>query len=86
VIKLLWEKLGIGEALRSIGKHNQKGWPGSYEQALLAMTANRLCEPESKLGVWIDGYQKYIFPPVITLKLDYMYESMDYFYDHAKEV
>jgi hypothetical protein len=49
VIKFLWEKLGIGEALRSIGEG--KGCPGSYEQALLAMTSNRLCEPESKLGV-----------------------------------
>ena len=53
VIRLLWEKLGIGETLRSIGGYNQKGCgcPTSYEKALLAMTANRLCEPESKLGV-----------------------------------
>jgi len=23
-----------------------------YERALMAMTANRLCDPDSKLGVW----------------------------------
>ncbi len=84
VIKLLWEKLGIGETLRSILE--QKGWPVSYEQALLAMTANRLCEPESKLGVWDRWLSKVYFPSGDRLKLDHMYESMDYLYDHAKEV
>jgi transposase len=84
VIKLLWEKLGIGEALRSSG--DQKGCPGSYEQALLAMTANRLCEPESKLGVWDRWLSKVYFPSGDRLKLDHMYESMDYLYYHAQEV
>jgi transposase len=88
VIRLLWEKLGIGETLRSIGGYNQKGCgcPTSYEKALLAMTANRLCEPESKLGVWDRWLSKVYFPSCDTLKLDYMYESMDYFYDHTKKV
>lgn len=86
VIKFLWEKLGIGEVLRTIGE--KKGYPGycSYEQALLAMTANRLCEPESKLGVWDRWLSKVYFPSGDELKLDHMYESMDYLYEHAKEV
>lgn len=84
VIKFLWEKLGIGETLRSIGE--KKRSPASYEQALLAMTANRLCEPESKLGVWDRWLSKVYFPSSDTLKLDHMYESMDHLYYHAKEV
>lgn len=88
VIKFLWEKLGIGEVLRTIGDKKKTGCPGScsYEQALLAMTANRLCEPESKLGVWDRWLSKVYFPCGDELKLDHMYESMDYLYYHTKEV
>jgi len=50
VIEALWERLGIGEILRSIV--GLKGSRIPYEKALLAMVANRLCEPGSKLGVW----------------------------------
>ena len=55
VIETLWERLGIGKALRILlgtGKYAV-----ANDQALLAMTANRLCEPESKLGVldrWLE--------------------------------
>ena len=50
VIETLWERLGIGKTLRALlGKGK---YAVAYDQALLAMTANRLCEPESKLGVW----------------------------------
>lgn len=84
VIRFLWEKLGIGETLRSIG--DQRWCPDSYEQALLVMTANRLCEPESKLGVWDRWLSKVYFPSSDMLKLDHMYESMDYLYDHSEQV
>jgi hypothetical protein len=50
VIEALWERLGIGKELRDICKAKKIKVP--YERALLAMVANRLCEPESKLGVW----------------------------------
>ena len=50
VIQALWERLGIGKILREIAQ--QSGCHVPYERALLAMTANRLCQPESKLGVW----------------------------------
>jgi transposase len=84
VIKSLWEKLGIGETLRSINP--SKGFGIAYEQALFAMTANRLCEPESKLGVWDRWISKVYLPTGDTLKLDHMYESMDYLYNHCEEV
>ena len=50
VIEALWERLGIGKLFNDICKAQHLKVP--YERALLAMVANRLCEPESKLGVW----------------------------------
>ncbi len=50
VIETLWDRLGLKEVLNNITK--SKGLKVPYERALLAMTANRLCEPESKLRVW----------------------------------
>lgn len=50
VTEILWERLGIGPALRKVMTESRCDL--EYEKALLAITANRLCEPESKLGVW----------------------------------
>jgi len=46
----LWERLGIGKLFRTICQ--KEGLRAPYDRALLAMVANRLCEPESKLGLW----------------------------------
>ena len=46
----LWVRLGIGKELRDICKAKKIKVP--YEKSTLAMVANRICEPESKLGVW----------------------------------
>ena len=59
VIEALWERLGIGEELRDICKAKKVKVP--YERALLAMVANRLCEPESKLGVWDQCCRRFIY-------------------------
>ena len=61
VIGELWERLGIGKVLRDIAHQNTQR-KASYERALLAMTANRLCEPESKLGVWDRWLSKVYLP------------------------
>ena len=47
VVEALWERLAIGPTLRRV-----LGEGARLERALLAMTANRLCDPQSKLGVW----------------------------------
>ena len=47
VIQTLWERLGIGDTLRSLLKKPKCSI--AYDQALPALTANRLCDPESKL-------------------------------------
>jgi len=83
-IETLWERLGIGKTLRDICKKHKLKIP--YEKALMAMCANRLCEPESKLGVWDRWLDKVYLPGCKDLKLDQMYEAMDLLYEHAVEV
>jgi len=84
VIEALWERLGLKKTLTDIVK--AKGLRVPYERALLAMTANRLCDPESKLGVWDRWLSKVYLPSCNGLKLKQMYEAMDLLYEHAAEV
>jgi transposase len=84
VVEALWERLGIGRVLRNICKARKYEVP--YERALLAMVANRLCEPESKLGVWDRWLEKVYMPSCGSLKLDHMYEAMDLLYEHSEDV
>lgn len=84
VIQALWERLGMGKALREIAQ--QSGCQVPYERALLAMTANRLCEPESKLGVWDRWLKKAYLPSCEELKLAQMYEAMDLLQAHSEKV
>ncbi len=84
VIEALWERLGIGKILREIAQ--QSGCQVPYERALLAMTANRLCQPESKLGVWGRWLKKVYLPSCEELKLDQMYEAMDLLQAHSEKV
>lgn len=84
VIEALWERLGLHKTLADIVKAN--GLRVDYERALLAMTANRLCEPESKLGVWDRWLSRVYLPSCDGLKLDHMYEAMDLLHAHIAEV
>ena len=82
-IEALWARLGLGKTFRDIGT---RGYKVPYERALLAMVANRLCEPESKLGLWDRWLQNDYMPSCASLKLEHMYEAMDLFYEHAEEI
>jgi transposase len=84
VIEELWERLGLKRTFSDIAKRKRLKVP--YERALLAMTANRLCDPESKLGVWDRWLSKVYLPTCDGLKLKQMYEAMDLFNDHVAEV
>lgn len=84
VIEALWERLGLKKTLTDIIK--AKGLRIPYERALLAMTANRLCEPESKLGVWDRWLSKVYLPSCNGMKLKQMYEAMDLLHEHAAEI
>jgi len=84
VIEALWEQLGLKKTLQDI--ENTAGTKVPYERALLAMVANRLCEPDSKLGVWDRWLSKVYLPSCKGLKLNHMYEAMDLLHAHAEEV
>jgi hypothetical protein len=83
-IESLWEELGIGDCLRRLCKRLKYRVP--YERAILAMVANRLCTPESKLGVWDRWLPTAYLPSCWGLKLAQMYEALDMLYEHSEEV
>jgi transposase len=80
----LWRQLGMDELLNRITEKNHLRGP--YERALLAMVANRLCEPDSKLGAWDRWLPTVYLPSCRKLKLEQLYEAMDLLYEHAEEV
>jgi len=84
VVETLWERLGLRKTLQDIEK--TAGVQVPYERALLAMVANRLCDPESKLGVWERWLSKVYLPSCQGLKLRHMYEAMDLLHAHAEQV
>jgi hypothetical protein len=84
VVETLWERLGLRKTLQDIEKI--AGVQVPYERALLAMVANRLCDPESKLGVWDRWLSKVYLPSCQGLKLRHMYEAMDLLHAHAEQV
>jgi transposase len=75
VIEALWERLGMGPTLRELEQKADKS--GTFERALLAMVANRLCEPQSKLGVWERWLETVYLPECNDIKRHQMYEAMD---------
>jgi transposase len=83
-IEALWDKIGLRKTFGDIARANKL--PEGYERALLAMTANRLCSPESKLGVWDRWLDTVYLPSCENLKLHHMYKAMDMLYAHAAEV
>jgi len=75
--------MGLKKTLTDVAK--AKGVRINYEHVLLSMTANRLCEPESKLGVWDRFLFKFYLPSFEGLRLDHMYEAMDFLYEEAAQ-
>lgn len=84
IIEALWERLGLKKILSDIMA--AKGLRIPYERALLAMTANRLCEPSSKLGVWDRWLSTVYLPSCSDLRLKHMYEAMDLLHEHSEAV
>ena len=84
IIEALWLRLGIGQVFKAVAQ--SEGCKESYERALLAMTANRLCEPQSKLGVWERWLSQVFLPSCDELKLADMYEAMDLFHKHCNAI
>ncbi len=83
-IEAIWDQIGLKKTFRDIARANKL--PEVYERALLAMTANRLCAPDSKLGVWDRWLDTIYLPSCNELKLRHMYEAMDMLHAHIAEV
>ena len=83
-VETLWERIGLKKIFDTIIRQKHLRMP--YERALLAMAANRLCEPDSKLGVWDRWLETVFLTTCENLKLRHMYEAMDLLYDHAAGV
>lgn len=83
-IEHIWNECGIGEALRRACKKDRRNT--KLERALLAMTANRLCAPASKLGVWDRWLKEVYLPSARGLRLEHMYDAMDVLYENSAAV
>lgn len=83
-VESLWNELGIGRVLTAAAKADGLRVP--YERALLAMVANRLDEPTSKLGVWERWLETVHLPSASGLTCDHFYEAMDLLHRHQAEV
>lgn len=84
VIDALWERLGLKKCFETI--EQAASGRAQLERALLAMVANRLCMPESKLGVWDRWLSTVYLPSCHGLKLRHMYEAMDLLHANIEEV
>jgi hypothetical protein len=84
LVQALWERLGIGPTLRQRLTPSQDA--PRFERALLAMTANRLCDPQSKLGVWERWRETVYLPGTEQLSKNDLYAAMDALHAQAAEV
>ena len=84
LVEALWERLGIGATLHQVLTPSQDA--PRFERALLAMTANRLCDPQSKLGVWERWRETVYLPGAEALTKNALYEAMDALQAQATQV
>jgi hypothetical protein len=84
LVEALWERLGIGPTRRQVLAPSQDA--PRFERALLAMTANRLCDPQSKLGVWERWRETVYLPGAEPLTKDDLYTAMDALHAQATEI
>ena len=84
LVEQIWNQIGIRNILKQILRKNRL--KSSYERALLAIVANRLNAPQSKLGVWDRWLDKVYLPSCRDLSRDDMYFAMDFLVDHAAEI
>jgi transposase len=83
--RALWEELGIGPLLRA--KMQQTGCEAPHDLALLAMTANRLAWPSSKLACYEQWLADDVYwPEARALALEHLYRAMDFLLDHIESL
>jgi hypothetical protein len=75
VVQALWAKLGIGEAIQAGIEEKQLQAP--HAAALLAMVAQRLDRPGSKLACYERWLERVWLPEARDLGLDQLYRALD---------
>ncbi|MCE3248529.1 MAG: putative transposase for insertion sequence element [Geminicoccaceae bacterium] len=84
VVSELWARLGIGRAIAARLAADDRRAP--HQAALLAMTAQRLARPGSKLGCherWLD---RVWLPEAKDLALDQLYRALDILAEHGDSI
>jgi hypothetical protein len=84
VVEQLWARLGIGGAIAARLAAGERQAP--HEAALLAMTAQRLARPGSKLACherWLD---RVWMPAARDLALDQLYRALDVLAEHGEAI
>jgi hypothetical protein len=84
VVEQFWARLGIGQAIQSRLAADERRAP--HEAALLAMAAQRLARPGSKLAChqrWLD---RVWLPAAKDLALDQLYRALDVLAEHGDAI
>jgi hypothetical protein len=85
LLTALWQELGFGEALRRLLRRAHPSFDA--ERLLRVMVFNRLCDPESKLGIlrWLEGA---LVPGVVpeTVTHQRLLRTMDTLVEHGDEL
>lgn len=83
VFRRLWEELNLDRILKKLLAGTQI--TTNVEEAVFAMVLNRLCDPQSKLGVkrWLETVYRREFE---HLELHHFYRSLDFLAEHKDQI
>jgi len=84
VIAQLWARLGIGPAIAARSAADERRAP--HEAALLAMAAQRLARPGSKLACHERWLERVWLPEAKDLALDQLYRALDLLAEHGDAI
>lgn len=84
VVTELWARLGIGEAIQA--RLTAQDLRAPHEAALLAMTAQRLARPGSKLACHARWLERVWLPAARNLALDQLYRALDILAEHGDAI
>jgi hypothetical protein len=84
VVEQLWARLGIGRAIGA--RLAAQGLQAPHEAALLAMAAQRLARPGSKLACHERWLERVWLPQARDLALDQLYRALDILAEHGDAI
>ena len=84
VVEQLWARLGIGRAIAARLAADERRAP--HEAALLAMAAQRLARPGSKLACHARWLDRVWLPAARNLALDQLYRALDLLAEHGDAI